>query len=175
MEGLALGLAISGAPAGGLIYSVVFRAILTGTNSFGWATRAIGFLVLFTLGIAVYIIKPKDVDRKAKPRRFFELGAFREPAFLLMFLYAFFCNCAALIPNFITPSFAVAVSKSPVVVCRTSLLIHYPQLGQSSDTASYLLAVLNGAQFFGRVLPNWLSDYIGGGDMLLAAQALIGM
>ena len=109
--GLALGLAISGAPAGGLIYSAIFRAVLTASN-FGWATRAIGFIALVTLGIAILIIKPKDADRKAKTRRFFELGAFREAPFLLTFICAFFCYCAALVPYFITPSFAVTVRES---------------------------------------------------------------
>ena len=108
--GLALGLAISGAPVGGIIYSAVFRAILTAAG-FGWATRAIGLVVFVTLGVALVIIKPKDEDRKAKTRRFFDLQAFRNRSFLLMFLYAFFCNCAALVPNFVTPAFAVAVSR----------------------------------------------------------------
>ena len=107
--GLALGLGICGAPAGGLIYSAVFRAVLTAAG-FGWATRTIGFIVFVTLGIAILIIKPKDADRKAKDRKFFELGAFREAPFLLTFLDAFFAYCAALVPYFVTPAFAVAVS-----------------------------------------------------------------
>lgn len=107
--GLALGLAISGAPAGGLIYSAVFRATLTAAG-FGWATRAIGFIVLVTLGLAAVIIKPQDANRKAKARKFFDLDFFREAAFLCMFFDAFFAYCAALVPYFITPAFAVAVS-----------------------------------------------------------------
>ena len=109
--GLALGLAISGAPAGGLIYSAVFRSLLNAVG-FGWATRVIGFIVLFSLGVAIIIIKPKDADRKAKTRKFLELDAFREPPFFLTFLCAFFSYCAALVPYFISPSFAVAVSRS---------------------------------------------------------------
>lgn len=153
--GLALGLAISGAPAGGLIYSVVFRSVLNAT-SFEWATRVIGFIVLITLGAAVIIIKPRDASRKSTARKFFDLSAFREPPFMSIIVCAFFTYCAALVPYFITPAFAVS-------------------LGQSSNTGTYLLAVLNGAQFFGRVIPSWLSDYYGGDDMLLLAQTLIGV
>ena len=153
--GLALGLAISGAPAGGLIYSVVFRSVLNATN-FGWATRVIGFIVLVTLGTAILIIKPQDTRRKSSDRKFLDLSAFREAPFISILFCAFFSYCAALVPYFITPAFAVS-------------------LGQSNDTGTYLIAVLNGAQFFGRVIPNWLSDYYGGGDMLLLAQALIGV
>ncbi len=153
--GLALGLAISGAPAGGLIYSIVFRSVLNVTD-FSWATRVIGFIVLVTLGMAVVIIKPRDVSRKSTGRKFFDLSAFREPPFMSIIVCAFFAYCAALVPYFITPAFAVS-------------------LGQSSDTGTYLLAALNGAQFFGRIIPNWLSDYYGGGDMLLLSQTLIGV
>ena len=136
--GLALGLAISGAPAGGIIYAVVFRSVLNATN-FAWATRVIGFIVLVTLGTAVLIIKPRDASRKSTARKFFDLSAFREPPFMSVLGCAFFAYCAALVPYFVTPAFAVS-------------------LGQSSDEGTYLLAFLNGAQFFGRIIPNWLSD-----------------
>lgn len=61
--GMALGLAISGAPMDGLIYSVIFRALLSSTN-FGWATRIIGFIVFLTLGLAILIIRSLDASRK---------------------------------------------------------------------------------------------------------------
>lgn len=109
--GLALGLAISGAPFGGLVYSVVFRAVLSATN-FGWATRTIGFIVFITLSIAILIIKPQDASRKSKSRKFFDVSAFREASFNCTFICAFFIYCAALIPYFITPAFAISVSYS---------------------------------------------------------------
>lgn len=94
--GLALGLGISGASAGGLIYSAVFRAVLDASN-FGWATRAIGFIVLGSLGIAVVIIRPKDSSRKENIRGLVDLSAFRELPFVLMFADAFFAFLAALV------------------------------------------------------------------------------
>ena len=153
--GLALGLAISGAPAGGLIYSVVFRSVLNATN-FGWATRVIGFVVLVSLGTAIIIIKPLDADRKSTTRKFFDLSAFRETPFIHIIICAFSAYCAALVPYFVTPAFAIS-------------------LRESSSSGTYLIAVLNTAQFFGRIIPNWLSDYYGGGDMLLLSQTLIGV
>ena len=109
--GLALGLAISGAPAGGLIYSVVFRSVLNATN-FGWATRVIGFICLVTLGTAVVLIKPLDASRKSANRKFLDLTAFKETPFILTLFTAFFAYCAALIPYFITPAFAVSLGQS---------------------------------------------------------------
>ena len=109
--GLDLGLAISGAPAGGLIYSAIFRAVLN-AGGFGWATRAIGFIVLVTLGIAILIIKPLDASRKVSERKSFDLSAFRDAPFVCMLIDAFFAYCAALVPYFITPSYAIAVSRN---------------------------------------------------------------
>lgn len=108
--GLALGCAISGAPMGGLIYSVVFRAVL-GAASFAWSTRCIGFIVLLTLGVAVAIIKPRDASRKSIKRRFLDLTAFKEWSFISLLVDAFFLFCSALIPFFITPAYAVSVSS----------------------------------------------------------------
>ena len=170
--GLALGLAISGAPAGGLIYSAVFRAVLNAT-SFSWATRVLGFVVLVTLGIAIVIIRPLDAARKSKTRKFFDLSAFRDAPFLCMFVDAFFAYCAALVPYFITPAFAASVST--VLRLATEVTADRPQLGTSSNTASYLIVVLNGSQLFGRLIPAAFSDYYGGADMLLIAQALVGV
>ena len=109
--GLALGLAISGAPAGGLMYSAIFRAVLNAAG-FGWATRAIGLIAFATLGIAITIIKPLDASRKTAERKFFDLSAFRDAPFVCMLFDAFFAYCAALVPYFITPSYAIAVSSS---------------------------------------------------------------
>lgn len=49
------------------------------------------------------------------------------------------------------------------------------KLGQSSQAAPYLVAVLNASQFFGRVIPPTLSDYYGGANMLVIAQASVGL
>lgn len=107
--GLALGLSVSGAPIGGLVYSIVFRSLLI-TTSFAWATRTIGFISLVTLSTAIYLIKPKDAEHKATPGKFLALTAFKEVPFLCVIVTAFFVYCAALIPYFTTPSYAISVS-----------------------------------------------------------------
>ncbi len=151
-RGLALGLALSGAPIGGIIYSVVFRAALTNI-SFGWATRIVAFIVLATLAAANILIRPLDhiQIRTNANRQFLDLKAFREIPFTFFFIAAFMIYCAWLIPYFLTPRFALT-------------------LGTDSDTATYLIAVLNAAQFFGRVIPAWLSDKYGGAYMLFLAE-----
>lgn len=84
------------------------------------------------------------------------MSAFQELSFICLFIDAFFAYCAALVPYFIAPAFAIS-------------------LGISSSTATYLIAVLNVAQFFGRVIPAYLSDYYGGAYMLLFAQVAVAL
>ena len=153
-RGLALGIALSGASFGGVIYPIVFRALLKSVG-FGWATRAVAIIAFATLGTATILIRPMDRNRKPT-KDFVELGAFKEYPFLFFLAASFFAYCAWLVPYFLTPSFAMS-------------------LGTSQDTAFYLLAVINTAQLFGRVLPAWLSDYYGGEIMLLLAEVLAGV
>lgn len=55
------------------------------------------------------------------------------------------------------------------------LCIDFLKLGQSAQAGPYLVAVLNASQFFGRVIPPALSDYYGGANMLVLAQASVGL
>ena len=153
-RGLALGCALSGAPFGAIIYSVVFQAVLPSIG-FGWATRIIGFIALATLGTAILIIRP-PIQAQDNGRRFLDIGALQEIPFLAFMLTAFLVYCAWLIPYFLTPAFA-------------------QHLGTSADTATYLVAVLNAGQIFGRIVPAVLSDYWGGEKLLLLAQVVGGV
>ena len=155
--GLAMGLSLSGAPFGGLLYSLVFRSLLT-NFSFAWATRGIGCIGLVTLSTAAVIIRPKDRTRRSPHRRFIDWSALCNLPFISLLLDFFFAYCAALVPNFLTPSFAVRLAHPP-----------------SKNLAYHLLAVLNAAQILGRILPAFLSDHLSSGAtyLLLFAQLLI--
>ena len=154
-RGLALGLATAGASIGGVIYPIVFRRLLSELG-FAWATRIIGFIALATLTAATTIIKPMD-QLKRPVREMFDMFAMKELPFSMFMLSAFLLFCAFLVPFFLTPTYA------------------RDALGTSEDTAFYLLAVINAAQFFGRVIPAFISDYIGGEVMLFAAEVVAGL
>lgn len=153
-RGLALALALSGAPIGGIIYPIVFRSLLSSAG-FGWATRTIGFLALLTLTVATLLLRPMNQLRKPA-REFFDLSALKEISFIAFFIASFLVYNAWLIPYFLTPAFSLSV-------------------GTSQDTAYYLLAVLNAAQLFGRIFSGYLSDLIGGEFLLLVAQIATGI
>lgn len=156
-RGRALGLALSGAPIGGVLYSVIFRAALNSVG-FGWATRIMGFIVLATLSVAILIVHPLDSRLRATTNRsFFDIKAFREIPFTFFFITGFLIYCSWLVMYVLTPAFA-------------------QHLGLDQSTSTYLIAVLNAAQFFGRVIPAWMSDYYNCGPwLLLLAQLASGI
>ena len=155
-RGLALGLATSGAPVGGIIYPLVFRRVLDELG-FGWATRVIGFMVAATLLLAFVLVRPLDYDWTKKPsRKLLDLPALKEIPFFTFILYAFFLFCATLIPFFMTPLFALtALDDAP-----------------GPNLALDLVAVVNAGQFFGRIVPAAISDHIGGEIMMFGASAV---
>ena len=119
------------------------------------SARVVGFIALMTLAAATFIIRPLDQIKKPT-REFLDLRAFRELPFTFFFITAFLVYCAWLVPYFLTPSYALALGTSP-------------------DAATYLIAVLNAAQFFGRIIPAWLSDYYGAEGLMLLAQIVSGI
>ncbi|KAJ9604896.1 hypothetical protein H2200_010285 [Cladophialophora chaetospira] len=153
-RGLAIGLALSGAPLGGIVYPIIFRALLTSVG-FGWATRIVAFVGLVTLAIAGVLARPMDQLRKPA-RQFFDTSAPKELPFAAFMLSAFLTYNAWLVPYLLTPAFSLSV-------------------GTGTNTAFYLLAVLNTAQLFGRVIPAYLSDLIGPEWMCLVASAAPGV
>jgi MFS family permease len=122
---------------------------------FGWATRVIGFVGLVTLAIAGLLSRPMDQLRKPA-RQFFDTSAPRELPFGMLMVSAFLTYNAWLIPYFLCPAFSLSI-------------------GADSDLSFYLLAVMNTAQFVGRVIPAYLSDIIGAEWMLMVSSAAVGV
>jgi MFS family permease len=138
---LALGLASTGASIGGIIFPIMFRR-LTPTAGFGWAVRAIAF-VNFAFAIPTLIILcRKPGTRALKARMFIDPRAFREPIFGTFVIALFFQFLAYYIPLFYITTYARV------------------KIGVSTDFAFYLLAILNGASFFGRTLPYLLGTRV---------------
>lgn len=156
-RGLALGLATAGGSVGGVIYPIVFRALLSGLG-FGWATRIIGFIALAILTVATMILKPVGA-RSTGVRQLFDSSALKDIPYVTFMIAGFLLFAGALVPYWLTTTFA-----------KTGL-----DGSTSVDLSFHLLAVINAAQFFGRVIPAWLSDHIGGEIMLLLAEIAIGV
>lgn len=148
-RGLALGLGTSGGSIGGIIYPVVFRRLLSDLG-FPWATRIMGFIMLGTLVAAIFLTRSTGQATKL-PRQLIDPKALREVPFVAFMTASCLIFIGILVPFFLAPAFSTSV-------------------GASTNTAFYLVAVINTAQFFGRVIPSFLADYIGPEIMLSAAQ-----
>ena len=154
-RGLALGLATSGGAFGGVLYPIVFRRLLD-TLGFGWANRIIGFIALLTLAVSIGIVKP--IGARTSSRQLLDSTGFVDLPYSTFLLAAFFLFAGILVPFFLVSDFASTSS------------IH-----ASSDLSFYLLAVLNSAQLFGRIVPAMISDYIRAEIMLFFAEVLLGV
>jgi MFS family permease len=65
-RGVALVLAASGSAAGGLVFPSMARTLLP-TVGFGWTMRAIGFVQLATLGVALAAVRAREMPRGKGP------------------------------------------------------------------------------------------------------------
>jgi MFS family permease len=92
---IAMGIAACGSVTGGLIFPSMARTLLP-TIGFGWTLRAIGFIQLGTLTIALLAVRPKMVPKIAQD--LVDWTVFRELQFNLFLLGSFFVSHK--IPNF---------------------------------------------------------------------------
>jgi predicted MFS family arabinose efflux permease len=120
---------------------------------FGWTVRILAFIMVAVLGLACTAIRARLPPRKDK---FFIFSAFTEFRFLSLIAAMFLIVTGVFVPFFYLPSFAVSY-------------------GMSNLLSSYLVAILNGASFFGRVIPGILADKFGRLNGLGAAALASGI
>lgn len=147
-RGAAIGLAIAGSSIGGVVFPLALsRMMNSGNLGFGWAVRIAGFIILAVLGIAMALIKERLPSRK---KDFFLPRAFTERQYILVIIAGFFLFLGMFSPYFYLPEYAQQHGLEPLA-------------------ASYLIAILNGSSFPGRVIPGILSDKLGRFNMLATA------
>ena len=139
-RGATMGLAVAGSSVGGVVFPIALGKMFANEAlGFGWSVRIIGFTIMTCLAITCACIKSRLPPRK---QNFLLFSAFKEPQFLVVITSAFMGIIGMFTPIFFLPSYAVSHGMDRVL-------------------ASYLVAILNSASFFGRVLPGILSDKLG--------------
>lgn len=139
-RGAAMGLAISGSSIGAVILPIVLSNLLTATDiGFGWTVRIVGFVMMPFLAFASVAIKSRLPPRKTT---FFVWYMLKNPMYDLLVAGFFFAMIGYMVPMFLLPTYAITK-------------------GVDETLAGYLLAILNGASFFGRVIPGVLGDKVG--------------
>ncbi len=136
----ALGIVVSGSSIGGVIFPIALSRMLNSSSlGFGWSVRVMGFLVLPLLGFSCFAIQARLPSRKTS---FFIAAAFKEIRFLMIVAAGFCCFIGMFTPLFFIPSYAIT-------------------RGIDATFASYLLAIVNAASTFGRIIPGMLADKYG--------------
>ena len=139
-RGAALGIVVSGSSVGGIIIPIAVSKMLNSSSlGFGWSVRVIGFLTVPFMAFACVTIKARLPSRTTS---FWIPEAFKQMRFNLLILSLFFVFFGMFTPLFFMPTYAVT-------------------RGMSSTLAGYLLAILNAASTFGRIIPGALADKYG--------------
>jgi MFS family permease len=136
----ALGIVVAGSSLGGVIIPTALSKMLNGsTLGFGWSVRVVGFIMIPCLVFSCVTIKARIPPRMSA---FWKPAAFKEVIFVLLILASFFLFMGMFTPLFFIPTYAV-------------------QRGMNPKLAGYLLAIVNAASTFGRVIPGVLADKYG--------------
>ena len=128
----ATGIAASGSSIGGMLYPIIFYK-LQPQIGFAWATRVLGFIALATLAVSNIVLRVRVLP--AARRKFFEFVAWKELPYLFFNLGSFFAFFGLYAPFFYIQLFAL----------ETGIM--------GPNLAFYVLAVLNAASTFGRIIP----------------------
>ncbi|KZT03786.1 MFS general substrate transporter [Laetiporus sulphureus 93-53] len=154
---LALGIAQVGSSAGGIIMPIMLNQLFNGRAGFAWGVRATAFLVLGLLAISCCIMKTRLPPAQHQSQ----------------------ISMKALVTD--TP---YAISLFGVFMVMWGLFFPYFYLqvwvtehGLSSTLSFYTIPILNAGTIFGRIIPNFIADYVGVFNMFcpmaLVSAALI--
>ncbi|CAD0094615.1 unnamed protein product [Aureobasidium mustum] len=151
----AFGIMAAGSSTGGAIFPIMVNKLIPRIG-FGWTMRVCGFLVLALMLVANATVKSR-LPPRPKPFHIMQfIRPLKETPYLLTVLGSFFFFFAMFLPiNY--------------------LILQAQTLGMSSRLAEYLVPILNGASFFGRVLPGVAADKIGRYNVMTIMMAFAGI
>jgi MFS family permease len=153
-RGAAMGLAIAGSSLGGVIFPIALSKMLTESDiGFGWSIRICGFIMIPILIFGCLTVRARLPPRKTS---FFLPSAFKKIIYDIL-VAAIFCLLTGMfVPLIFIPTYAIRQGVHPTL-------------------ASYLVAILNSASIFGRILPGIAADRFGRLNVLAAMGAGTGI
>ncbi|OHE99286.1 major facilitator superfamily transporter [Colletotrichum orchidophilum] len=178
-RGLALGLSIGGSSIGGIIWPIMLEQLLNKRQlSFGWTMRAVAFAMIPLLAITCITVRDapapeasptaseaaSDGNEKGTNSSSDETQSEKKTDYSILQNRTFILLCGGLAVGYFglfTPIFLV-----------TGFGVQH---GLSTSTAFYLLSGLNGASFFGRVIPGFLADRYGHFNLCALATLAAGI
>jgi predicted MFS family arabinose efflux permease len=135
-----MGICASGSALAGIVLPIALNQMFNHSSlGFGWSQRVIGFIFLGLGIIACLTLKPGVAPRKGK---YLLLEAFKKPAYSLQIAGLFLVFWGLFDPFFFLPTYAA---------------FH----GVSVNLSFYLVTILNGGSFIGRIAGGGLGVKIG--------------
>jgi MFS family permease len=142
-RGLAQGVALAGSSCGGLSLPLILRTTLP-KYGYPWSMRILGLVFLVCLTISNLLIRARiPPSSSTKKEAIISFSIFRDLGFSLFTVFVFGFELVLFGGIGILPTYATLSGKFP------------------PDTGFYLVSVLNGVAFIGRILPGYLADRIG--------------
>ncbi|KAJ6186837.1 hypothetical protein N7519_001745 [Penicillium mononematosum] len=174
----AMGIVLGGSSLGGIIWPIAIDRLINDPNiGFPWTMRIVGFIMIPCLIFSCAVAKSpkkattnvegrdlnqgsgenateqKDVPQSHKAEA---LALWRKPSLQLLCLAMFIIYFGMFAPFFYTTSYAV-------------------ERGFSTSLAFYTVSIVNGASFFGRVLPGIVADKYGKFNCCIVAAITSGI
>lgn len=151
-RGLATGIAATAGSVGGIVFPIFLQAVIPKLG-FAWATRIIGFMLLFLSVIANVLIRSRLPPSSHPVRVMPDWSLFKDLKFSFCCAGVWFMEWGIFTPLTYIVSYAAA---------------H----GQDPNDAYTLLALLNAGSFLGRFLPGFLADRFGRFNIITVTNAL---
>lgn len=155
-RGIASGVAAAGSGFGAIVYPIVLRELIAHT-SFGWAVRAVGFIVFATSLIPLWVMKPLWLPSGDHKHKLFDKAIFKDHIYTLWSL----TNVVGWI-GLQVPLFYVNVYGEQVIA-------------MSESNAFYLSAILGAGSLPGRIIIALASDRVGPLWVYPASMAMAGI
>jgi MFS family permease len=157
-RGVALGLTATGASIGGVIWPIALKNLFERV-SFGWTVRITAFIMLPFLLIACLTIRPPSVpctpnkpESKPKP----DFSVVKMPMLYVLSAALFMNYLGLFTPNYYVASYTISRKLDP-------------------GMAFYMLAIMNGASMFGRVIPGFWADRYGAYNVMILSAGTSGV
>ncbi|KAK3897794.1 major facilitator superfamily domain-containing protein [Staphylotrichum tortipilum] len=144
---LALGLSSVGSPVAGAVFPIMFTR-LEPKVGFGWATRAIAFILLGVSVLPIVCMKTR-VPPTGKARAVVDMSALRDAPYVLFIVGGLFGFLTLYVPFFYITLYATSKGAA------------------SPEFAPYLVTLINAGSIAGRIVPNALADKYGSMNLIL--------
>jgi len=153
-RGNATGIAMTSGSIGGIIFPLMLQKLFPMVG-FAWATRILGFILVFLLVLANLLVRSrlprKSIGswKKVSP----DLTVFKDLPFTFVTLGIFLMEWGIFVP-------------------LTYITSYVTSHGHSSDFGFQILAILNAGSFFGRFFAGMVADMIGRMNTLILSIAM---